>query len=304
MRKFWKAAMLVLAILAITVGASASYDLATVWQIGDVETIDPATGNLTDYKDEFNGAGGGYWPAIPDPFVVGTNLDSEFPANSNASVPYATDFDVQWYGAMPCGGRLTVSWSPGKSALETKIVTSTDSGDSATFTAQGYTDYEDGWNGYPLVESVMELGAVEEGTHAIRFQHTTGDGTWWDWVRLEAYQCEIEVDIDIKPDSDPNCFNINGSGLVPVAINGSVDFDVSTIDTSTLIFAGLEVRVKGNDRPQCAEEDWNGDGFTDLVCQFVDDVAAWSPGEAEATLTGNLLDGTAIVGTDSICITQ
>jgi hypothetical protein len=30
-----------------------------------------------------------------------------------------------------------------------------------------------------------------------------------------------EVGIDIKPGSDPNCFNINGHGVIPVAILGS-----------------------------------------------------------------------------------
>lgn len=114
---------------------------------------------------------------------------------------------------------------------------------------------------------------------------------------------EVQVDIDIKPDSDPNCFNINGHGVIPVAINGCATFDVSQIDTSTLDFGGLSVRVKGNGNFQCAIEDWNDDGFNDLVCQFVDDgPLAWTPNNGTATLIGELLDGTPIEGTDSICI--
>jgi hypothetical protein len=122
----------------------------------------------------------------------------------------------------------------------------------------------------------------------------------------------MQINIDIKPGSDPNCININGNGVIPVAILGSDDFDVSQIDVETLNFAGLGVRVKGNGNPQCSIEDVSGDftspegapdGYPDLVCQFVDDASAWvADDEATATLTGNLLDGTLFKGNDSICI--
>jgi hypothetical protein len=74
------------------------------------------------------------------------------------------------------------------------------------------------------------------------------------------------------------------------------------VDTSTLDFAGLAVRVKGNGTPQCSIEDTNGDGYDDLVCQFVDDAATWTPGDAVATLSGLLSDGTFFEGTDEINI--
>lgn len=112
-----------------------------------------------------------------------------------------------------------------------------------------------------------------------------------------------EVLVDVKPGSDPNCFNINGHGVIPVAILGSATFDVLNIDTSTLYFAGLEVRVRGNKGPLCHGESSNGDGFLDLVCQFEDDPSIWVPdSSANATLTGSLLDGTKFKGTDSICV--
>jgi hypothetical protein len=112
----------------------------------------------------------------------------------------------------------------------------------------------------------------------------------------------LYVDIDIKPGSYPNSFNIDGNGVVPVAILGSPHFDVAQIDQTTLDFAGLAARVKGNGQPQCSIEDTNGDGFDDLVCQFVDDASLWSPGEDEATLSGLLLDGTYFEGSDTINI--
>ena len=49
-----------------------------------------------------------------------------------------------------------------------------------------------------------------------------------------------------------------------IAINGSADFDVYDIDLGTLIFGGLEVRVRGNIRPLCSIEDWNDDDITAL----------------------------------------
>jgi len=122
------------------------------------------------------------------------------------------------------------------------------------------------------------------------------------------------VDIDIKPGSYPNSIHIDGHGVIPVAVLGSwisdeMFLDVTQIDPSSLLFAGLSVRVKGNGDPQCSVEDVSGDfsdpsgapdGYPDLVCQFVDDPDAWAPGNGEATLYGTLYGGTPIVGTDEI----
>ena len=112
----------------------------------------------------------------------------------------------------------------------------------------------------------------------------------------------IELAIDIKPGSDPNCFNLNGQGVIPVAILGSAAFDVANVDASTLVFNGLAVRVRGNKGPLCAIEDSNGDAFPDLVCHFEDDPESWTPGSTMGTVTGALLDGMPIEATDSICI--
>lgn len=128
---------------------------------------------------------------------------------------------------------------------------------------------------------------------------------------ISILQLEKELSIDIKPGSDPNCFNINDHGVIPVAILGGADFDVTIIDTDTLIFAGLEVRVRGNKGPLCHMEDVSGDftnpegapdGYLDLVCQFEDNASMWSPGNSEAELEGELFDGTPIKGSDSICV--
>ena len=134
-----------------------------------------------------------------------------------------------------------------------------------------------------------------------------GDATIVYW----AGPLPLPVEIDIKPGSYPNCLNMNGHGLITVAILGSDTFEANQIDISTLKFAGLDVRVKGNSKPQCSIEDVSGDftdpagapdGYDDLVCHFVDYADAWSPDNGTATLKGALLDGTPIEGTDTICI--
>jgi hypothetical protein len=143
-------------------------------------------------------------------------------------------------------------------------------------------------------------------------------GMFLDAVSLVELPCVLAVDIDIKPQSIPNCFNNNSHGVIPVAILGSADFDVSWISLDGLSFGGLNVRVKGNDKPQCSIEDVSGnfvdypqggpDGHDDLVCQFVDDAAImWDTGTGYAAVTGDLLPGypgteITIDGSDLICL--
>jgi hypothetical protein len=127
----------------------------------------------------------------------------------------------------------------------------------------------------------------------------------------ELVPVPIAVGIDIKPGSYPNCFNVNGHGVIPVAILGSAILDANDIDVTSLQFAGLDVRVKGNGNVQCSIEDVSGDfaspegapdGLDDLVCQFVDDAGSWSADNGTASVIGQLLDGTVFLGTDEICM--
>jgi hypothetical protein len=136
----------------------------------------------------------------------------------------------------------------------------------------------------------------EIGPFAWDFYHLSGDILT---IELDA---GLEVEIDIKPGSDPNCININGHGVIPVAILGSDVLDVSMVDQSTLSFGGLEVRLRGNRGPLCGLDDVNQDGYYDLVCHFEDNTSNWSPGVGEATLSGELLDDTPLEGTGSICV--
>lgn len=124
---------------------------------------------------------------------------------------------------------------------------------------------------------------------------------------IDKVSVKQPIDIDIKPGSYPNCFNLNGHGVIPVAILGSADLDVNNVNTdidadNPLSFNGLEVRVRGKKGPLCSIEYSNEDDYPDLVCHFEDDPSQWSEGTDNAILTGELIDGTPIEGTDSVCI--
>ena len=112
----------------------------------------------------------------------------------------------------------------------------------------------------------------------------------------------IAVDIDIKPNSDPNSINTRSMGVVPVAILGSDTLDVTDVDVSTLMFGNASPAHDLSDSDTYNEhiQDVNGDGFLDLVSHYKQKDTGIACGDTDATLTGTLLDGTLIEGTDSV----
>lgn len=129
----------------------------------------------------------------------------------------------------------------------------------------------------------------------------TGPGQSVEWEA--SGQAAWVVMIDIKPGSDPNCFNLNGHGVIPVAILSTADFDATSVDPETVMLGGMAIRMRGKgDKYLAHSEDVNGDGLLDLVVQIEDSDGTLSPGDAMATLEGFTYDGLRIAGTDSICM--
>lgn len=122
----------------------------------------------------------------------------------------------------------------------------------------------------------------------------------------ETFHLVTIVTIDIKPGSDPNCFNNNDKGVIPVAILGGANFDATKVDDSTVKLEGLAVKAVGKKGNLLSHiEDVNADGLSDLVVQIQDQDNTFQEGTTTATLTGKLkaeFGGTPIEGTDSICI--
>ncbi len=132
------------------------------------------------------------------------------------------------------------------------------------------------------------------------------DGGGWD-ACVVKFETSIEIDIDIKPGSDPNTINLCSNGTVPIAILGSDTFDVYNVNTENLRFSEASVKVVGMKDPHslCSYEDVNDDLFFDLVCHFLTaDIAGIDGQTSTATVNGELLDGTSIEGTDSVNIVK
>lgn len=114
-----------------------------------------------------------------------------------------------------------------------------------------------------------------------------------------TFDGNIEVDLDIKPGSDDNPINLKSKGVIPVAILGSDDFDVSDVHVSTVTFGpnGATPAHEGGHL-----EDVNDDGRTDLVLHFNTQDAGLSEGDTTAEIAGATNGGTPIKGADDIRI--
>ena len=134
---------------------------------------------------------------------------------------------------------------------------------------------------------------------------------------------EIEVALDIKPTSCPNPLNVNDNGVLPVAIVGTEDFDVTTVDPASVRLIGVaplrcsledvvtpfEPYIGKESEYDCTEE--GPDGYLDLTLKFDVQEIVEALGEVNdreviaLVLTGNLYDeygGTPIVGEDVVII--
>jgi hypothetical protein len=121
---------------------------------------------------------------------------------------------------------------------------------------------------------------------------------------------EIPVDVDIKPASCPNPLNVGSKGVLPVAILGREDFDITQVDPVTVSLEGvapLRWALEDVAGPECS----GPDGYLDLTLKFnmqeiVAALGAVDDGEVlTLMLTGNLkadFDSIPIVGDDEVVI--
>jgi hypothetical protein len=156
------------------------------------------------------------------------------------------------------------------------------------------------------VQFSCNTSAIEAGEFAIAFGKLAKD-----------------VPVDIKPRACPNPLNLANKGVLPVAILGTADLDVKTIDPATVTLNGIaplrwkledaatpyEPFVGKTDIYQCNTR--GPDGNLDIVFKFdTEEVAEALVALGDVTagqalilkLDGKLKDGTEIKGEDSVII--
>ena len=79
----------------------------------------------------------------------------------------------------------------------------------------------------------------------------------------------VRCTIDIKPNENPNVVNLGQESNISVAILSTATFDATRdVVRNTLTLNDRLVKVNQQDQGACHEQDTNGDGRRDLVCQF------------------------------------
>jgi hypothetical protein len=148
----------------------------------------------------------------------------------------------------------------------------------------------------------------------------------WDIIENESYPFlrvfapVLEVAVDIKPGSCPNPLNPASRGVLPVAILGTEEFDVSAIDATSVRLQGVgpvrssfedvSAPADGGEECPCGEE--GPDGHMDLTLKFkvqelvqalavtVDDLV--KDDVLTLNVTGVLTDETGIEGADCVIV--
>jgi len=155
--------------------------------------------------------------------------------------------------------------------------------------------------------------------------------------------CTVFLPLDIKPGSCPNPLNVKAPKVdmwvqhddnyaaakagpdghkkpkakLPVAILGTADFDITSIDPATVALEGVPAlrwniedvsTPVGEDAEECECNEIGVDGFDDLTLKFYRSLIVEALGEVydgdvvALTITGELSDGTAFEGTDCVVI--
>jgi len=221
-----------------------------------------------------------------DPVLAGTYVAGDWDYNytSRATIIKNADDDYEmWYS----GGTGTMNHGIGYATSPDGIHWTRD-GDNPIF----HKDDGVGWR-----DDRTYCPAVLKDESSYKMWFTGKDKETGDYSigYATAAPPVLEVDIDIKPGSDPNSINLGSKGVVPVAVLTTDDFDASTVDPVTVLFADAAPL-------RWTLEDVDGDGDVDLLFHFKTQELDLDENSTEATLTGSTYGGQAIQGVDTVNI--
>ncbi len=150
---------------------------------------------------------------------------------------------------------------------------------------------------------LTDVGGISADGRTIVGTGFSPDGEREAWIAVLPERI-IAVEIDIKPGSGLNRIKATSRGVIPVAILGSGTFNVEDIDLMTMVFGPNEVAPRHalTDSATVFDHltDVNDDGFTDLVTHYRTQEIGFVIGDAEACVSGELLDENPFEGCDNV----
>jgi hypothetical protein len=178
----------------------------------------------------------------------------------------------------------------------------------------------------PLYDEWLIDNQKDDGSWPAQYDGTGVLATEWALLILQKVVPPppvISVYVDIKPGSCPNPLNKKSKGVLPVAVLGTEDFDVTAIDPETILLnrscEGCEgvapIRWSYEDVATpfegelCDCHELEGDGILDLTLKFDTqelveklDLCPLDGQTIPLTITGNLKSDTPIEGEDCIWV--
>ena len=109
--------------------------------------------------------------------------------------------------------------------------------------------------------------------------------------------------IDIKPGDSKNIINASSGRVIPVAILGSSDLNVTAINPRTIKLNAVDVMLVGkSDKSLCHQTDINDDSYEDLVCDVRTTGFKVGEGEYKIILKAATYKGESLIGEGRIKI--
>ncbi len=137
------------------------------------------------------------------------------------------------------------------------------------------------------------LSVVIDGDTALIGTPVTDDSSGS--VYIFSLNAAKVVPIDIKPGTETNSINPNSNGRVAVAILTAGEFDALQLDPDTAKFG-----PSGAIAERYKVKDVDRDGDEDLLLYFRIQQTGMACNDTQATLVGELYDGSNVTGTDAI----
>lgn len=112
-----------------------------------------------------------------------------------------------------------------------------------------------------------------------------------------------KIVIDIIPGSSDNIVRSGAWRVLPVAILGSKDLDVTSINPRTIRLNGVDIMLVGkSDKSLCVEKDINEDNYKDLLCDVRSTGFKIEAGEYKIIIKAGTYNGRSLSGEDRIKI--